>query len=237
MLYLDLSVAESATDQRRDAKQGTPRLHVFLPSNQSSSGVSAHPGAFYYGEMPCFARLGWKQQVGSKRDIATKLCPSSLTTTLTTTLAIRGKQRRTRLLEKSGVKASSVRCGTLCAQRGILCLQRLDLGLDLPLEMPSPFGELCLAEDFEAIPPVNQLARDSAQVSCHSSAFMPSAKRRDPPFGWDALCQIRRFLRLRPIQQVNRGLERSSLAAAWRITRHPEHCLWRNGQHQRVGDD
>ncbi len=58
----------------------------------------------------------------------------------------------------------SVWFGTLCAQLGIRCLQRLDLGLNLPLEIATPFGELGLAEDFEAIPPVNQLARDSAQV-------------------------------------------------------------------------
>ena len=49
-------------------------------------------------------------------------------------------------------------------QLGIRCLQCLDLGLDLPLEIPSPFGELGLAEDFEAIPPIDQVARDSAQL-------------------------------------------------------------------------
>jgi hypothetical protein len=31
-------------------------------------------------------------------------------------------------------------------QPGIRCLQRLDLGLDLPPEVPSPLGELRLAE-------------------------------------------------------------------------------------------
>ena len=46
----------------------------------------------------------------------------------------------------------SVRFGGLCAQRGIRCLQRLDLGLDLPFEIPPPCGELGLAENFEAIP-------------------------------------------------------------------------------------
>ena len=58
----------------------------------------------------------------------------------------------------------SVRSGGLCAQRGIRCLQRLDLGLDLPFEMPPPFGELGLAENFETILPVDQVARDGAQL-------------------------------------------------------------------------
>jgi hypothetical protein len=81
-----------------------------------------------------------------------------------TTLPITGEQRRTRLLEKSGVKALSIGFGTLCAHLGILCLQRLELGLDLPFEKASPFGELGLAEDFEAALPGEQVARNSVEL-------------------------------------------------------------------------
>src|SRR5579862_9673512 len=59
---------------------------------------------------------------------------------------------------------SSVRFGTLCTQRGVRCLQRLDLRLDLPLEAASPIGELRLAEDLEPALPVEQVARNGAQL-------------------------------------------------------------------------
>ena len=52
--------------------------------------------------------------------------------------------------------------GGLCPQHGVRCLQRLDLGLDLPLERASLLGEMGLAEDFEAIFPVDQVARTGA---------------------------------------------------------------------------
>ena len=44
---------------------------------------------------------------------------------------------------------SSVLFGTRCAHPGIRCLQRLDLGLDLPLERAPPLGKLGLAKDFQ----------------------------------------------------------------------------------------
>ena len=36
--------------------------------------------------------------------------------------------------------------GGLCAQPGVLCLQRLDLRFDLPLERAAPLGKLRLAQ-------------------------------------------------------------------------------------------
>jgi hypothetical protein len=53
----------------------------------------------------------------------------------------------------------SVRFGDLCAQRGELCLQRLNLRLDLPLERAAPFGQLGLAEDLEAVFPTGCATR------------------------------------------------------------------------------
>ena len=55
-------------------------------------------------------------------------------------------------------------CGDLCAQPGVRCLQRLDLGLDLPLEGAAPLGKLRLAEDFEPTFPVEEVARNGAQL-------------------------------------------------------------------------
>src|SRR5579862_4391806 len=46
-------------------------------------------------------------------------------------------------------RLSSIRFGGLCAQCGARCLQRLDLGLNLPPEMSPPLGKLCLAEDLQ----------------------------------------------------------------------------------------
>ena len=52
----------------------------------------------------------------------------------------------------SSVRAAlSSLIGGLCAQPGDLCLHRLDLGLDLPLEGAAPFGQLRLAEHLEAL--------------------------------------------------------------------------------------
>jgi hypothetical protein len=55
--------------------------------------------------------------------------------------------------------------GNLCEQLGVRCMQRLDLGLNLPLEIAAPFGELGLEEDFEAAFPVEQVTRDGLQAS------------------------------------------------------------------------
>jgi hypothetical protein len=49
-------------------------------------------------------------------------------------------------------------------QPGVRCLQRLDPGLDLPLEAPSPCGELSLAEHFQPAIPVEQVARNDTQL-------------------------------------------------------------------------
>src|SRR5579862_1922251 len=54
--------------------------------------------------------------------------------------------------------------GGLCAQFGVLCLQRLDLGLDLPLERAAPLGKLGLAEDVQPALPIEQVVRNSAQL-------------------------------------------------------------------------
>jgi hypothetical protein len=47
---------------------------------------------------------------------------------------------------------------------GVLCQQRLDPGLNLPLEKAAPLGKLRLAEDFESALPVEQVTRDGVQV-------------------------------------------------------------------------
>ena len=52
--------------------------------------------------------------------------------------------------------------GDLCAQPGVLSLQRLDPGLTLLLEGAPPFGKLRLAEELEPALPVEQVARNGA---------------------------------------------------------------------------
>ncbi len=57
----------------------------------------------------------------------------------------------------------SVRFGGLCLQRSVRCLHHLDLGLDLPSEIPLPLGELGLTEHLEATFPGEHDKRDGAQ--------------------------------------------------------------------------
>jgi len=52
--------------------------------------------------------------------------------------------------------------GNLCAQPGVRCLQRLDLGLDLPLEGAAPPGQARLLEHFQPALPGEQAAGNDA---------------------------------------------------------------------------
>ncbi|HLV98684.1 MAG TPA: hypothetical protein VKT82_08415 [Ktedonobacterales bacterium] len=50
--------------------------------------------------------------------------------------------------------------GYIGPKPGVRCLQRLDLGLDLPLEAAPPLGKLGLTQHFQPALPGEQVARN-----------------------------------------------------------------------------